>query len=78
MSDMRFEGEDIGAFGLVLRQWKGDLDIPLTMDEEVTLMVTARVTSVAHTVDRNGLLQRVHELRVNDIGVCLREGEALG
>ena len=62
---MKFEGEEVDGFEVILRQFKGDIDLPLTNDETVELVITAKVTGVNHRIDqRNGMLFRCHEMKV--------------
>jgi len=69
---MRFEGEEVlGGPKVSVRQFKGDIDVPLTVDEMVELKVVAKVTEVNHVVDgKTGLLSRVHVLRVQEVEVA--------
>lgn len=69
---MKFEGEEVlGGPKVSVRQFKGDIDIPLTVDEMVELRVVAKVTEVNHVVDgKTGLLSRVHVLRVQEVEVA--------
>jgi len=65
----RFEGEDVdGGFDIVIRQFRGDIDVPLTLDEDVTLKVVARVTQVAHEViKKNATVTRTHIVHVKEV-----------
>jgi len=66
---MKFEGEIVdGGYDIVIRQFRGDLDIPLALDETVTLTITAKVTSVSHEINkRNGTMTRTHIVHVNEV-----------
>lgn len=68
---MRFEGEDIdGGLDIVLRQFRGDIDVPLALDETVTLTVQAQVVGVSHEIHRaSGTLSRTHVVRVKEVTV---------
>ena len=69
---MRFEGEEVtGGSEVQIRQYKGDIDVPLTVDEFVELRVTARVSSVNHVVnEKTGQLTRVHILYLKEVDVA--------
>lgn len=65
-----FEGEEIEGFKATIRQFKGEIDQPLLLDEFVHLKVIARVTHVDHGINQNnGVLYRDHILKVMDIDV---------
>jgi hypothetical protein len=66
---MKFEGDEVdGGNDILMRQFRGDISIPLTLDEEVTLTVTGMVTSVAHEVNKkNGTMTRTHIVHVNEV-----------
>lgn len=67
---MKFEGDEIDGYKITLRQFKGDLDVPLTADEYVTLTVVAQVSEVSHRVDRkSGLFFRDHIVHVKEVHV---------
>ncbi len=67
-----FEGEEVtGGSQVTIRQHKGDIEIPLTVDELVELRVTAKVSEVNHVVNqKTGLLTRVHVLQVQEVEVA--------
>jgi len=66
---MKFEGEVVdGGNRIVIRQFKGDIEMPLTLDEVVKLTVYAKVTEVAHEVSRrNGTVSRNHVVHVTEV-----------
>lgn len=66
---MKFEGEIVdGGNAIVIRQYKGDIEIPLTLDEVVELTIHAQVTEVAHQVNRkNGTVTRNHIVHVKEV-----------
>lgn len=66
---MKFEGDEIdGGHDIVIRQFRGDIDKPLTLDEVVELTVYAKVTSVSHDVNRrNGQMTRTHIVHVTEV-----------
>jgi hypothetical protein len=66
---MKFEGEEIdGGYDVVIRQFRGDITQPLALDEVVELRVLAKVTSVAHEVNRkNGTMTRTHIVHVQEV-----------
>lgn len=66
---MKFEGETIdGGYEIVIRQYKGHIDKPLTLDEVVDLNVQVKVMSVAHEIaKRNGIMSRVHIVHVQEV-----------
>lgn len=66
---VRFEGEVVdGGNQIVIRQFKGDIDIPLLLDETVQLVFTAKVTEVSHQVNqRNGTVSRTHVVHVQEV-----------
>lgn len=68
---MKFEGEEVtGGSAVTIRQFKGDIELPLAVDETVELRVLAEVSEVSHVTNkRNGLLTRVHILHVKEIEV---------
>lgn len=67
---MKFEGEEVDGRRIVIRQYTGDIDTPLTVDEVVEMTVTAKVIEVTHQVNqRTGELNRVHILRVKEVDV---------
>ena len=67
---MKFEGEEVDGRRIVIRQYTGDIDTPLTVDETVELTVVAKVIEVTHQVNqRTGQLNRVHILRVKEVEV---------
>jgi hypothetical protein len=67
----RFEGEDIdGGYEILIRQYKGPIDKPLTLDEIFELNVHVKVMSVAHEVNkRSGVMSRVHIVHVVEVDV---------
>ena len=72
MSDGRitkFEGEIVdGGYAIVIRQFKGDIEKPLTLDETVELTIHAKVSEVAHQVDRRtGTVTRNHIVHVKEV-----------
>lgn len=69
---MRFEGEEVsGGSEVQIRQYKGDIDVPLAVDEYVELTVMARVSSVNHVVnEKTGQLSRVHILYLKEVTVA--------
>jgi len=67
---MKFEGEEVDGRRIVIRQYTGDIDTPLTVDETVELTIVAKVIEVTHQVNqRTGQLNRVHILRVKEVEV---------
>lgn len=67
---IKFEGEEVDGRRVVIRQYTGDIDTPLTVDEVVEMTVTAKVIEVTHQVNqRTGELNRVHILRVKEVDV---------
>lgn len=66
---MKFEGEDIdGGYDVVIRQFRGDIMKPLALDEVVELRIMAKVTSVAHEINRkNGTMTRTHIVHVQEV-----------
>jgi len=67
---MKFEGEEIDGFRVQLRQFKGYVDTPLAVDETVSLIVTAKVTAVDHTINqRDHRFYRNHILKIEDVSV---------
>ncbi len=69
---MRFEGEEVTGGSLVtIRQHKGDIEVPLTVDETVELKVVAKVSEVNHVVNqKTGRLSRVHILQIQEVEVA--------
>ena len=69
MRATKFEGEVVdGGNAIVIRQYKGDIEIPLTLDETVELTIYAKVTEVAHQVDqRNCTVTRNHIVHVKEV-----------
>lgn len=69
---MKFEGEEVtGGSQVTIRQHKGNIEIPLTVDEMVELRVIAKVSEVNHVVNqKTGLLTRVHVLQVQEVEVA--------
>jgi hypothetical protein len=69
---VNFEGETVtGGSQVTIRQHKGDIEIPLTVDELVELRVVAKVSEVNHVVNqKTGLLTRVHVLQVQEVEVA--------
>ena len=67
---LKFEEEEIEGMMINIRQFKGEIEVPMALDEVVTLTVTARVTNVSHEVNqRNHRLYRTHVLHVQDVSV---------
>jgi len=67
---VKFEGEEVDGRRIVIRQYTGDIDTPLTVDETVELTIVAKVIEVTHQVNqRTGQLNRVHILRVKEVEV---------
>lgn len=67
---MRFEGEEVAGSSVTIRQYKGDIDVPLTVDELVEFRVVARVSEVSHAVNqKTGQLTRVHIIQVQEVEV---------
>lgn len=67
---MKFEGDDIDAARVVLRQWKGDwpIDQPMMVDEVVTLKIQVRVVEVSHQANqKDGMFYRTHALHVMEV-----------
>ena len=67
---MKFEGEEVDGRRVVIRQYTGDIDTPLTVDETVEITIVAKVIEVTHQVNqRTGELNRVHIRRVKEVDV---------
>lgn len=67
---MIFEGEEVDAARVTLRQFKGHWPIenPLLVDDEIVLQVKVKVAEVSHQVNaKDGNLYRTHVLHVQDI-----------
>ncbi len=66
---MKFEGEVVdGGNAIVIRQYKGNIEVPLTLDETVELTIFAKVTEVAHQVSqKNGTVTRSHVVHVKEV-----------
>lgn len=65
-----FEGEDIDAFSIQMRQYTGPIEGPLAVGEFVELKVIVRVTNVTHSENaRTGVLERRHTVKVMDIDI---------
>jgi len=66
---MKFEGEEIdGGYDVVIRQFRGDISKPLALDEMVDITIRAKVSSVAHEVNkRNGTMTRTHIVHVQEV-----------
>jgi hypothetical protein len=64
-----FEGEVVdGGYEILIRQYKGQIDKPLTLDETFELNVHVKVMSVAHEVQKkNGTMARVHIVHVQEV-----------
>ncbi len=67
---MRFEGEEIAGSSVTIRQFKGDIEVPLAVDEVVELKVMAKVSEVSFAVNqKTGQLTRVHHVQVQEVEV---------
>lgn len=67
---MKFEEEHIDGMQLKILQFKGETNVPMTVDETVTLQIVAKVQNVSHEINqRNHKLYRTHVLRVQDVSV---------
>jgi hypothetical protein len=65
-----FEGDEIEAFSVTVRQHKGEIAGPLLLEEFVHLKVVVRVDDVNHRVNqRTGVLERQHILKIIDLEV---------
>ncbi len=70
MSNLTFDGEIIDGYVVKITVKQDNIDKPLLMDEEVTLIVSGVVKDVKMHVDgRSGNLMRVHEVAINKIEV---------
>ncbi len=72
MSKMkRFEGEDVdGGFDILIRQFRGDIEVPLALEEIVDLKVTAKVMEVTHQLNKKtGTITRTHVVHVIEVEV---------
>ena len=68
---MKFEGEEVDALKVTMRQFKGDLDVPLAADEVVELKVLVKVTEVNHGVNqKDHKFYRTHVLKVQEVEVA--------
>lgn len=68
---MKFEGEEVDGMRVQLRQFKGDIDAPLTVDETVVLTVVAKVTAVQHNIDqKDHRFYRNHLLQIEEVSVA--------
>ncbi len=67
----RFEGEDVdGGFDILIRQFRGDIEVPLALEEVVDLKVTAKVMEVTHQLSKKtGIITRTHIVHVIDVEV---------
>ena len=66
----KFEGDTVDGYELMMRQFRGAIDLPLASNEIVHLKVTCRVKDVGHKVnERDGLFIRHHELKVLEVEV---------
>lgn len=68
---MKFEGEEVdGGSEVVIRQFRGDIEVPLVVDEIVQMKVIAKVAEVTHKVnERTGQLTRSHIMKVQEVEV---------
>ena len=65
---MKFEGEQVDAYEVVIRQFRGPIDRPLTLGELVTLEVIVQVTEVSHREhQKTGEIYRDHIVRVKEV-----------
>lgn len=66
---VKFEGDIVdGGFDIVIRQFRGDIDVPLILDETVELTIRAKVTSVSHDINKkNGTMTRTHIVHVSEV-----------
>ena len=69
-ANVRFEGEEVDGNQVVIRQYTGDVETPLTVDETVEITIVAKVSEVTHRINqRTGELNRVHILHVKEVGL---------
>jgi hypothetical protein len=67
---VNFEGEAVDGCQIVIRQFRGDIELPLAVDEVVDIVLVARVKSVGYEVnERTGHMHRVHIMKVEDVKV---------
>lgn len=67
---MKFEGEPVDGMRVTIRQFKGDTDTPMTVDEVIELRVMAKVTNISHEInEKDHGFYRNHILKVIDVEV---------
>ncbi len=65
---LKFEGEVVdGGNSIVVRQYKGDIEIPLGLDEMVEITLYAKVGEVSHQVTNKGTVTRTHIVHVKEV-----------
>jgi hypothetical protein len=66
---MKFEGENVdGGSKVVIRQFTGDIAMPIMFDELVSLEIVVHCTHVGFEAGKDGRLYRVHHLQVKEVG----------
>ena len=67
---MQFDLKRVDAFRLKLASRLLDVDVPLLMDEEVTIELKASVSEVQMKINRNtGQMMRTHVLTVESLNL---------
>ena len=65
---MRFEGQEVDVYEVVIRQFRGPIGTPLTLGEVVELTVMVQVTEVSHREHgKNGQIYRDHIVKVLEV-----------
>ncbi len=65
---MKFEGETVDVYEVVIRQFRGPIQKPLALGEIVTLEIQVQVTEVSHREHpRSGDIYRDHIVKVLEV-----------
>lgn len=60
-----FEGQEVDGYAVIVRQFKGPIDVPLAWGEEVQVNIRGKVIAVTVRENRQtGQLTREHEVKI--------------
>lgn len=67
---LEFEGETVDVMKVVVHGSRHIVDVPLLVDEDVTLQIDCHIAGVTHRLQPGtGIMERLHDVVISDVRV---------
>lgn len=67
---LQFEGDEVEVLKVIVHGSRHIVDVPLLVDEDVTLEIDCHVGGVTHRLQPGtGIMERLHDIVISDVRV---------